>query len=121
MSYTLPSARYLIPADLKRSTIRRRNPVKEEQIERIKVLQHYWQHRSPDHELLGVRDLKNLKVIEKPILDFIWTAPPEVIYCEGFGNDPDIMELFFIDHYNEDVLGSESAFYMVEWHPKHAD
>jgi hypothetical protein len=116
MNFTVPSAEYLIPADLKRTTIRQRNPVKEEQIERIKELQHYWKQRTPECKLLAERDLKKLTVIECPIIEFIQNAPPALIYGEGFGFDRWQMELFFVDYYKEKVA-LEDQFYITEWWP----
>ena len=116
-SYSMLPAKYLIPADLKRSTIRCRNLKKEDQIERIGVLQHYWHQRSSDCELLGVRNVKKLTIIERPILEFIARAPPEVIYCEGFGSDRYAMENFFVSNHGQRIH-AEGQFYMVEWYPE---
>jgi len=118
MSHTFRPAEYLIPADLKLSTIRRRSPVKEDQIERIRTIQHYWHHRMPDCKLLGVRDLKRLTVIDVPIIEFIHNAPPEVIYMEGFGYDRYAMQCFFLHHYDEEIIGQCEQFYLTEWYPK---
>ena len=116
MNYTFAPAEYLIPADLKRSTIRKRNPEKEYQIERIGTLQHYWHQRTPECKLLAVRDLKQLTVIERPIIEFIENAPITMVYCEGFGHDRHAMLAFFLDHY-QDRVNEEGLFYMTEWHP----
>jgi hypothetical protein len=117
INFTFPPSEYLIPSDLKRSTIRRRNPRREEQIERIGTLQLYWHHRTPICKLLGERELRTIRIIDEPILEFVHTAPPEVIYCEGFGHDRHAMELFFLDLYNEKIIGREGEFYIAEWHP----
>jgi hypothetical protein len=118
MSYSLPSAKYLIPYDLKRSTIRRRNPKKEEQIERIGELQHYWMPRTPESLHLGTMDVKRLTIIEEPILELVWNGPPHLIYMEGFGGDRFSMQMFFLKMYPEEIIGAENQFYMVEWYPK---
>lgn len=117
MSYIFPPAEYLIPADLKLSTIRRRNPNKEDQIRKFGILQHYWKQRTAECRLLGVRQLRKLEIIDVPIIEFIHTAPDVVIYREGFGHDRAAMESFFTLTYDDETLGTAGAFYMVTWWP----
>jgi len=122
-SFTVESAEYLIPTGFKRSTIRRRNEKKERQTESTGLVHTWWQHYThPLRRSLGVYDLLRLTPIEEPILEFVWSAPPEVIYCEGFGLDRGLMELFFLSHYPDELLGAENAFFMIEWKwPPHKD
>jgi hypothetical protein len=116
INFTFPPAEYLIPADLKRTTIRRRNPVKEEQIKRIEVLELYWHQRQPDCKLLGTRRVRKLEIVNEPIIELIHSAPPQLIYGEGFGYDRSAMERFFTSHYDPFTLGEKNAFYIVEWY-----
>jgi len=117
ISFTFPPAEYLIPEDLKLSTIRRRNPTKEEQIKRAGLLQLYWKQRTPECKLLGIRQLRKIEVINVPIIQFIHDAPETVIYREGFGHDRVAMENFFTSMYDKEILGTTGAFYMVTWWP----
>ena len=117
MNFTLPSARFLIPSDIKRTTIRRYNPRKIDQIERMGRLQLYWMQRTPECELLGERDLKRVTVVEEPILQFIMRQPPEFVYGEGFGFDREEMLLFFIDRYTLGQIQGGGQFYVTEWWP----
>ncbi|MDR2866024.1 MAG: hypothetical protein LBV13_01255 [Methanomassiliicoccaceae archaeon] len=116
MNFTFGPAEWLIPANLKLSTIRARNLKKEEQIVRSGKLQLYWKQRTPDCRLLGFRDLKKLTVIEMPLREFIRTAEPNIVYMEGFGHSWRDMMQFFEQNYGMhiDIPG---AFYMVEWWP----
>lgn len=117
ISFTFPPAEYLIPAGMKISTIRRRNLEKEGMMKRIGELQLFWKQRTPECKLLAHVQLKELKVIGVPIIEFIHTAPPEVIYGEGFGFDRTAMENFFTSTYDKETLGKPGAFYIVSWFP----
>ena len=119
MNFTFAPAEYLIPADLKRTTIRRRNPEKEEQIRKHQKLHLYWHQRQPDCKLLGLRYLRKIEVIEKPIIEFIHDAPPQLIYSEGFGSDRIAMEQFFTSHYDVEIISKPGMFYIVEWFSGH--
>jgi len=117
INFTYAPAEYLIPLNLKISTIRLRNPFKEEKIQRLKILELYWHQRQPDCKLLGRRMLTELKVIRKPLIEFIHAAPPEVIYGEGFGFDRILIENYFKGFYDDITLGTPGEFYIVTWHP----
>ena len=118
MSYSIPQALYLIPNDLKRSTIRQRSEDKERAIEKTGIINNYWRHRQSDQRHLGNRDLRKLTVINDPIIEYIKNCPPEMIYCEGFGFQREDLELFLVDNYDIEKLLKEGQFYMTEWWPR---
>jgi len=117
MNFTFPPAEYLIPAGLKLSTIRRRNQDKEEQIKRIKKIECYWKQRTSECRFLASCDVRECHAIDIPIIEFIHTARPELIYSEGFGHDRIAMEDFFKAHYDVELLRTPGAFYIVIWWP----
>ena len=117
LNFTFAPAEYLIPEDLKRTTIRKRNPVKEEQIQRLQNIELYWKQRTPECKLLGIRKLKELRVIERTLAEFIMYTPDSTVYKEGFGNNRLDMLQYFEKNYKE-LIYEPNAFYIVEWYPE---
>ena len=117
LNFTFAPAEYLIPDDLKRTTIRKRNPIKEEQIQRLQNIELYWKQRTTECRLLGIRRLKELRVIEGTLAEFVMCAPDSTVYKEGFGNNRSDMLQYFKKNYKE-LIYEPDAFYIVEWYPE---